>query len=365
MQVQAPPGTPLLSSARARWAVGLGFLLSGVCLWLFLRKLDLHGLTELPELLLRWPLLVGVSIFLLEFVLRSLRWQLLLSPLGRAPLRSLLSITFISFTASNLVVARSGELVRPWLASHRLTLPLVPVITTTILERVFDLLGLLTVFTLMVLTLPEQQLGGVSPLFLTMLERVGKVGSVLGLLGMGGLFFFATRERMLRALVDWGGRRLPPPLARLAVRVLKGLSAGLQAFQGWRAPGLALLLSGVIWINGALALWIMFDAFRLVLPFSAACFLSVALALAVIPPQAPGFVGVWQLAVSHALMAWGVQEGVAASFALVFWLVSFAPVTAIGIICMFKEGLSLGRLLQDARASAPAESSPQEGLRAP
>lgn len=362
MQPLASSGVSPVYSARTRWVVGLGFLLSGLCLWLFVRKLDLHAIAELPELLMRWPLLVGVSIFMLEFVLRSLRWQLLLSPLGRAPLKHLISITFISFTASNLVVARSGELVRPWLASRRLELPLVPVITTTVLERIFDLLGLLCVFTLMVMTLPDHELQGVSPIFLKMLERVGKVGSIVGVLGMGGLFFFATRERLLRVLVRWGGAYLPGPLARLSVKVLEGLSAGLQAFQSWRAPLLALALSGMIWINGALALWIMFDAFRLVLPFSAACFLSVALALAVIPPQAPGFVGVWQLAVSHALMAWGVQEQVAASFALVFWLVSFAPVTAIGILCMLKEGLSLSRLLRDARGSAPTKPSAGEGL---
>lgn len=341
------PSSDSHSPKKRRWVV-VGFVVSALCLLLFARQLEREAWHQLSTDFDALPVLMGVSIFLTEFILRSLRWRLLLSPLGKARLRDLISITFISFTASNLLIARSGELVRPVLASQRFKLPLTPVIATTFMERLCDLVGLLSVFVVMTLTLPETMGPGVSPLFLTLLERVGRLGSVLGVVGVALFFFLAANEAVTRALVEKCVAWLPQRLQPGAMTLYDGLAKGLAAFRSWRTLVPALLLSGMIWINGALALWVMFQGVGFELPFSAACFLSVSLALAVIPPQAPGFVGVWQLAVTHALMAWGIDNGAASSFALFFWAVSFAPVTLIGIGCLWVEGLQLGKLVKDS-----------------
>lgn len=372
-----------------RWFTVLSFLVSGVCLWLFLRQLEQQGVMGIRFDAEPWAVLLGSTVFLLELVLRALRWQLLLSPLanttrvseategageagvGLVPekpwLGPLVVITFISFGVSNLVLARSGELVRPLMASRRFKLPFLPVVATAVMERVFDLVGLMTVFVVMTLTLPEEVGPGISPMFLTMLERAGKLGSLLGVTGLAFFFYLAAREKLTRGLVTRGLLFLPERLRQPVQRLYDGLSAGLAAFQSLRIPLLVLALSLLIWLNGALALLVMFRGFGFELPLAAACFLQVSLALAVIPPQAPGFVGVWQLAISQALMAWGVAPGLAASFAVIFWLMSFGPVSLIGIVCLWRYGFGLRSLAREAaglyrRAGAKVvDTKPMDG----
>ena len=87
-----------------------------------------------------------------------------------------------------------------------------------------------------------------------------------------------------------------------------------------------------MWLNGALAIYCLFQAFGLSLPFGAACFVGVAIALGVALPQAPGFVGVFHVAIENTLLLWGQDPQVAKSFALIFWMVSFVPVTLLGLI---------------------------------
>ena len=96
-----------------------------------------------------------------------------------------------------------------------------------------------------------------------------------------------------------------------------------------------------MWLNGAVAIWCLFKAFGFSLPFAAACFTGVAIALTVALPQAPGFIGVFHVAIEKTMVLWGVPDAESKSFALVFWGVSFVPVTLVGMTTMWREGLSM------------------------
>ncbi|MEC8277354.1 MAG: hypothetical protein VX026_06545, partial [Myxococcota bacterium] len=56
-------------------------------------------------------------------------------------------------------------------------------------------------------------------------------------------------------------------------------------------------------------------------------------------PQAPGFIGVFHVAIEETLILWGMSLGPAKGFALVFWAISFIPVTLLGVIRLWREGL--------------------------
>ena len=73
-------------------------------------------------------------------------------------------------------------------------------------------------------------------------------------------------------------------------------------------------------------------------PFGAACFTGVAIALTVALPQAPGFVGVFHVAMQKTMILWGQGDADANGFAIVFWAVSFSlsPPLVFGA-CTVKE----------------------------
>jgi hypothetical protein len=101
------------------------------------------------------------------------------------------------------------------------------------------------------------------------------------------------------------------------------------------------------------------EAFGLGLPFSGALFVQLALSVAVALPQAPGFVGMFQVAASEAAAAFGQgSDGAIGAFAIVLWLINVVPVTVVGLAVLWTSGLSLGALRE--RSQEAEESREQD-----
>ncbi len=322
----------------------LGIFISALFTALFVSSLRLDALRAIPARIHYSWVIAAALIFLIEFPLRTLRWQILLAPITPTRFTSLLSVTLIGFMANNVLPARAGDLVRPVLAARKVNRPLSPILMTTVMERAFDILGLLTVFLVMFLTLPHSGAVGMSPELLATVRRLGTTLGLIGLLGMAFLFLMAWQEHRARSTFMYLTKILPKRLRNFVMGLFDGLALGLGSFRTVKGPLAAALISALMWLNGSLAIWVMTRSFGFELPFAAACFQSVTLALAVVVPQAPGFIGVWQVAVSETLKAWGVPDGDAQGFAVVFWLASFVPITLLGLSAMWAQGLKLKNL---------------------
>ena len=127
-------------------------LLTFGLLWFFLRNADLPRVwAEMrharPLLLVGAVLLTGAT-----FVLRSLRWQYLLAPIGHTHFGNAFRATVVGFAASFLLPARAGEVIRPYLLARREGLPGTAAFATIILERLLDLVTVLLLFAFFVFT---------------------------------------------------------------------------------------------------------------------------------------------------------------------------------------------------------------------
>ncbi len=344
---------------KARLTVVAGIVIGVVFTWLFVRRIDADALRSLPARMDYRYVALATVVYLLEFVFRAIRWQILLAPLRRVPLRQVLSVTFVGFMANSLLPARAGELVKPLVGSRRFRIPFSSVLVTAITERVFDLLGLLSVLLLMTALIRFGGTPGPSPRFLLWLQRSGMALGAAGVAGLALLFVLAARDAWARGLFERITSRLPPPLAGTANKLYDGLASGLGAFQSARGPLLAGAWSVAVWVNGAVSIWVMSWAFEFHLAFAGACFVGLWLAIAVTVPQAPGFIGVWQFAVSETLVAWGAPVAQAQAFAILFWLLNFGPATAIGVVAVWREGLSVRGIWQSSKRSS---GEPRDGV---
>ena len=50
------------------------------------------------------------------------------------------------------------------------------------------------------------------------------------------------------------------------------------------------------------------------------------------------------MAIEKTMVLWGTSPTAAKGYAIVFWAVSFVPVTLIGLLAMWREGLTVSRL---------------------
>ena len=315
-----------------------GFL-SAIGVWWFAHDvLWAEVIAVLSTIEVTWVILAATTL-LAEFLLRAQRWSVLLRPLGtNVRWLDLWSATVIGAAVNTLLPLRAGEIAKPMVVYRRTGHRLSTLFATNVMERVFDLLGMVTILVLMVLTLPG------SPSNDTLVVNLYRYGSWLGfgaLSAMGVFFLLATRERAARDVFQTILSIAPAPIQKPFLHLFDGFVAGLGSTKDRIALWHAALLSIAIWLNGALAIWFLFQAFGLALPFAAACFTGVAIALTVALPQAPGFIGVFHIAIEKTMVLWGVPDAESKGFAIVFWAVSFVPVTVVGLVAMWREGLGM------------------------
>jgi uncharacterized membrane protein YbhN (UPF0104 family) len=98
-------------------------------------------------------ILIGVGSIYLAFVLRAVRWAMLLRPNKKVPILSLLGTQVIGFTAVALI-GRIADLVRPYLVAKKTGLPLGTQIAVYIVERLFDAGSLALMFSSAILLAP-------------------------------------------------------------------------------------------------------------------------------------------------------------------------------------------------------------------
>lgn len=91
-------------------------------------------------------LLLATLLTVLSYVVRALRWQVMLRPVKRKPsLWNVLQATAVGYLAV-IVFGRAGEVVRPYLISKREGVPLASQLAAWLLERIYDLLAVILMF---------------------------------------------------------------------------------------------------------------------------------------------------------------------------------------------------------------------------
>lgn len=315
-----------------RLRLWLGIAVSLVLLWVAFRGVPLEELgRSLRQIRPLWLLPVLASI-LVRFWLTAVRWQVLLRPAKRIGTHRLFAVTLIGFMANNVLPARLGEFVRAYALGRTEALSSSLSFATIVVERVFDGFTLL-LFLVVGLSFLDPQ-----PWLLWSAAAAGALylaalGVLLGLRRPGGAALSAW-------LVGW----LPAGLRVRVSGLLASFTLGLQVFDDPRALLAVAGLSLLIWLINVAGIQAMFATFALDLPVHAAMLVQAIIAVAIVLPSAPGYVGTFQVATVAALALFAVPEATALSLSLVYHAVNYVPITVVGLVYLSAMNLTLGEL---------------------
>jgi uncharacterized protein (TIRG00374 family) len=308
--------------------VGLSLVLLGVAF----RGVHVEDLARsLREVRLFWLLPVLLSVFV-RFWLTALRWHVILRPTKAIGIHRLFGVTMIGFMANNILPARMGEFVRAYALGKVETLSIPLAFATIVVERVFDGFTLLLFLVGGLLFLHPQ------PWLLW--SAVASCGLYLAVLAT--LLVLRDRRRIawLTRLVAW----LPVSLQGRVAAGLASFALGLHVLGDSRAVAAVSVLSLAIWLVNVAGLQAMFVAFSLPLPVHAAFLLLAVIAVALVLPSAPGYVGTFQVGTVAGLALFSVPEAIALSLSLVFHAVNYVPITVVGLAYLSAMKLTLGEL---------------------
>lgn len=290
------------------------------------------------------------------YVLRAIRWQYLLLPLGRPHFGIVLRTTVIGFAATSLLPARAGEVVRPYLLARREGFSATSTFATIILERLLDTLTVIVLFAAYLVVFDPGMDGRDAATF-----RALKVGGIaVGAVALVALALMMAAAGHPERLGAWAlriERVLPTRLAHAVAKLVQLFATGLAVVRQPQRLLMAGVLSLPLWLAIAAGIWLTSLAFGIDMPFPGS-FLLLALLVVGVAVPTPGAIGGFHEAYRLGVTAFfGVPNDRAVGAAIVLHAISFILVAIVGVIFMAQDGLSLGRVSGMA-ASRPAEEQP-------
>ena len=327
----------------------LGIGVSALCVWLSMK--DVHFSEVLRALRGANPFgfVLVMLVTLGGFWLRAVRWQYFIDAGRPIGIGSLFSATMIGFMANNVLPFRLGEFVRPWALARREKLSKTTLLATVVVERVIDMLTLLGIFGLSMVVHPIAENSDAGRL----VQWGARV--LIGLCVALTAFVIAAERN--RALARAAVRRITAPLSGEArervAHMLERFLEGLGLFRDFGKLTLVFALSFAMFLCFALALSVSLWSLGIDLPWYAGLVMLVITAIGIMVPAAPGYIGTLNIACTAGLALFGVGKAQSVPFSWFYFFSQWLPITAVGLVFLNREGLSL-RSLGQARSGEDA-----------
>ncbi len=327
----------------------LGGLLSAVTLYLALRDVPLAELSAYVGTVALFWIAPTVGLVMATFVLRVLRWRLILKGAADIEFPQAYHPLIIGFMVNCLLPGRLGEIARPVLLRQRSRVPVATGLATVVAERMFDIVFLLVLFTGVYPTIAHHSVESVSfgglllnPSTLqTIAWGMARIGIVL--LAAIGLFSLHPVRHLTRRTIAALPRLRPlsrprwrapaEKASRVMLVLIDNFAAGLNLVRNPRRLALCLGLTATIWALTVLSYYTMARGSPgIELGWRELTTVMVVVCIFIALPSAPGYWGLWEAGGVFALSLFGVTARDAAGFTLVNHAVQMFPVIVAGLV---------------------------------
>jgi uncharacterized protein (TIRG00374 family) len=333
----------------SRWlAPLLGYAIALACLiWVY------HGFDwkrELPRLAAtdwRWVTLAVVA-DIAVYALQGWRWNLLLNPLKKVPLLRSIQAIYIGLFANEVLPLRSGEVIRCYLQGRWNHLPFSVVLSSAIVERLFDGIWLVLGFY-------------VATYFVTVPRLLVEASKFLVLV-------LAVVTFLLAVVIFYKGHAHEAVSRSRWAKVLWHVVEGVHIMGNSRSFYVSAAVSFFYLALQIVPVYTLMLGYGLDLSFGAATVVLVILRVGSIPPQAPGNVGAFQFFTIMGLRILGVDRPHATGFATLLFVVVTVPLWVVGFIALIGTRMRLEEIHRDAQnhfSPAEATASPAPGTTQP
>lgn len=348
----SPSFSENLASAR-RWALPLVLALAALLVYFSWQKLASFDWAAFASVFNNlhwgWGSLALIAV-LATYWARVFRWRVMLLPLRPNPsLWGLFKATAIGFT-SVVMLGRPGELVRPWLIARNESVPFSSQLAAWFLERIFDLLAVLTLFGAgLWLFHPGQRTVG--PAVEWVLNAGGGLIAILAAACLVILFFANRSGDAMASRIADAISFLPDALRLRVVSALQSFVSGMACCATLASLSAIFLYTIVEWsliAGGTHAFFLAFPATRHFSLVDSIIYVGFVAFGSII--QIPGIGGGVQIAGMIILsQLFGLPTEQAAGIAVANWLASWVSILPFGIPMAAADGLQWSKIRRIAQ----------------
>ncbi len=316
----------------------LGSVLALACLaWVFHDANWRDFASSVAALRWHWAVL-AVVLDMLSFVGQGYRWQLLLTPLGPVRLLRTTQAVYCGLGVGYIVPMGFGEVTRAYFISNWMSKPLVSVLPSVALERLFDAVWLAVGI-------------GVTAIAVRLPRDIDRAADIFGgiVLVLTALVVFLSTRKIREGTKPapggvWRGR-----LGRRLVSVLERLRGGFRSIGLKRWTLGAFLISALMFTLQATALWFLTKAYGLEISFWVAFAVFFITLFGTAVPVAPAGIGTYQFFCVVGLTLLGVGKTTAAGFSIVSYVLLNVPILALALFSLSKCGMGMASIKEKVR----------------
>ncbi len=307
----------------------VGLLLSGLFLWLTLRKVDVGAALSAAKGASLAILSLGIVSRTVGFGLMTARTKHLVGPVAPYRFGRLFVAHLVGFAGNVMLPFRMGELLCiEHISRHGEAAPS-SLLAVVGLERLLDAFFVLLI---LLLTLP------VVVVDLPLGSSVLPVGVVV-VAALGFALLASRRPALVTRTVELLVKPLGARVSGFVVPRAHGFADGLSGLSSIWSVAVVLFWSGAYWAIALVGVRIWLWAFDLHLAWYAAPLILVFTAFGTAVPTAPGFVGAYHFSVVVALGLLGVERDVGVSVAVVGHAVAILPYGLVSIPLLISDWL--------------------------
>ncbi|OGH99521.1 MAG: hypothetical protein A2104_02525 [Candidatus Melainabacteria bacterium GWF2_32_7] len=326
----------------------LGLMISIFFITLIIHQIDIKkSLDSFNNInLTLFPLII--PIYYLAFLMRALRWKVILSNDSSLKIRSLISSIFIGFTANSFLPARMGEFYRAHLFGKKENIKRAKVFASIVIERVFD--GSVLFFILLSLIF-----------FLYSKPWLFKLAFAVGIIFIGSFCFLLIFSKLrksslfrenfilisLKTLFNNILNKFPENIQKGIFYTINKvdylLSSFLDGLDIFHYPGLlikAVLLTFLIWLCEGTVVFIIIKGFGININFLSAVFVLCVTAFSTMIPAGPASIGPYQWGYILALGVFGITKELAFAVSIVNQFIAVSLVSSGGFFFIWRDHIN-------------------------
>ncbi|MDH7513620.1 MAG: lysylphosphatidylglycerol synthase transmembrane domain-containing protein [Clostridiales bacterium] len=331
-----------MSIKSRRFIILAGFALSLLFMFLSIRGVSLKAIERAfaeADLWLAFPLLGSYGLF---FLLRAVRWRILLLPICSLKTKEVFPSIMIGAMSNNIFPAHLGELVRTYVLAKQHKLRIVSILETLVLERIFDFLAIVLLVAVAILTGVDQE------------GDLLKKGYFIGFMSAGALVVIGAFVVWPEKFEDFVYKISRSLRDRLREKIMRQIEIAALSLSAIKYP---IWLVGIVitsitqWICMVICFMISVRALHLRVPLSAGFMILFFSVIGVTLPSAPGYIGTIEFSFILALKSYGIGASDALSAALFYHVLNYAWVTLAGLYYIKRVDLNISQIYSRSKSA--------------
>jgi uncharacterized protein (TIRG00374 family) len=284
-------------------------------------------------------LAAAASVILPTYILRAIRWKLLLLPVKKnIRVSNTFWSTAVGFMVNTLIPIRLGEFVRAYILSEKEETGFGPSFSSIVVERTLDLIGLLSIGIVTMFLVSAQ--AGLSSIVVDIFKAVAVLIAVILAVIIVGI----KKEDLIIRLLTRITSKIPL-VKRYTARIADFASSLIKGLQGLsQKPKMFvanIFLTWSLWLTQTFAIYLTFEAFNYPISFVAAILGGVLMALSHILPATPGYVGSYEAFWVLIFTLLGVtQADLLLAMGVISHLIGLLPIVIVGCVSVVWLGVS-------------------------